>query len=78
MLNYMGRMTIDERIEILEKVVENSKMICTDEGMRQIVEWLKKLKIYDEWLSSFNTDSETECFNAVQELKKRLEDMKND
>lgn len=27
-----------------------------------------------EWLSSFNTDSATECFNAVQELKKRLED----
>lgn len=25
------------------------------------------------WLSSFNTDSATECFTAVQELKKRLE-----
>jgi len=23
-----------------------------------------------EWLSSFNTDSATQCFNAVQELKK--------
>lgn len=26
-----------------------------------------------DWLSSFNTDSATECFTAVQELKKRLE-----
>lgn len=26
-----------------------------------------------EWLSSFNTDSATECFNAVQELKKKVE-----
>lgn len=26
------------------------------------------------WLPTFNTDSATECFTAVQELKKRLED----
>ena len=25
------------------------------------------------WLSSFNTDSATECFTAVQELKKKME-----
>ena len=25
------------------------------------------------WLSTFNTESATECFTAVQELKKRLE-----
>lgn len=28
---------------------------------------------FEEWLSTFNTDSATECFTAVQELKKRLE-----
>ena len=28
---------------------------------------------FKEWLSTFNTDSATECFTAVQELKKRLE-----
>lgn len=27
-----------------------------------------------EWLKSFNTESATACFTAVQELKKRLED----
>lgn len=33
---------------------------------------------FKEWLSSFNTDSATECFTAVQELKKKLEGEKND
>ena len=28
---------------------------------------------FEEWLKSFDTDSATECFTAVQELKKRLE-----
>lgn len=28
---------------------------------------------FKEWLSTFNTDSATQCFTAVQELKKRLE-----
>lgn len=48
MLDYMGRMSIDDRINILEKVIENSKMICSDEGTEQIVEWLKELKAYKE------------------------------
>ena len=33
-------------------------------------------ELFVSWLSSFNTDSATECFTAVQELKKRLEDKK--
>lgn len=28
---------------------------------------------FEEWLSTFNTDRASECFTAVQELKKRLE-----
>ena len=28
---------------------------------------------FEEWLASFNTESATCCFTAVQELKKRLE-----
>ena len=28
---------------------------------------------FEEWLSSFNPDSATECFTAVKELKKKLE-----
>lgn len=30
------------------------------------------------WLSTFNTESATECFTAVQELKKRLENINED
>ena len=34
---------------------------------------LGKTESFEEWLSSFNTESATACFTAVQELKKRLE-----
>lgn len=70
MIYYMGRMSLEDRIKILERVIETTSMFGSDEGMEQIVEWLKELKTYKEWLSSFNTDSATECFTAVQELKK--------
>ena len=35
---------------------------------------------FEEWLKSFNTDSATECFVAVQGLKKKMEkgEMKNE
>lgn len=33
---------------------------------------------FEEWLASFNTESATCCFTAVQELKKRLEGENND
>ena len=35
----------------------------------QEVELTKKI---NEWLSTFNTDSATACFTAVQELKKKV------
>ena len=35
---------------------------------------LGKAESFEEWLSSFNTESATCCFTAVQELKKKLED----
>ena len=35
----------------------------------QLAEWLKELKKYREWLESFNSDSATECFTAVRELR---------
>lgn len=34
---------------------------------------LGKTESFEDWLSTFNTESATECFTAVQELKKRLE-----
>lgn len=41
---------------------------CAEEH-RQLAEWLKELKKYREWLKSFNSDSATECFTAVRELR---------
>lgn len=41
---------------------------CTNGSMWKCVKWL------DEWLSSFNTDSATKCFEAVNILKERLSD----
>lgn len=35
-------------------------------------------ELFVSWLSSFNTESATCCFTAVQELKKRLEGENND
>lgn len=32
---------------------------------------------FEEWLSSFNTESAPQCFNAVQELKKQIEKKQN-
>lgn len=29
---------------------------------------------FEEWLSSFNTDSAPQCFNAVQQLKEKMKD----
>lgn len=37
---------------------------------------LGKAESFEEWLASFNTESAPQCFNAVQELKKKLEDKK--
>lgn len=34
---------------------------------------LGKAESFEEWLSSFNTESAPQCFNAVQELKKQIE-----
>jgi hypothetical protein len=49
MLDYMGRMTLDDRIKTLERVIENTHhMLGADEGMIQLVEWLKELKKYKE------------------------------
>ena len=43
------------------------------EGDNFVYKILKNGVSLEEWLSTFNTNSATECFTAVQELKKRLE-----
>lgn len=41
---------------------------CANKGIKE-----SEIDIH-EWLKSFNTESATACYTAVQELKKRLED----
>lgn len=66
-------------IEIPEDSYEatcNEYMLPPD--VKNVVEAIKNGTPLAEWLSSFNTDSATECFTAIQELKKRRWDlMKN-
>lgn len=46
-----------------------------DEEQYKRIQALPSVKpSFKEWLSTFNTDSATQCFTAVQESKKRLED----
>lgn len=47
---------------------ENKCKECAEEH-RQLAEWLKELKKYREWLESFNSDSATDCFTAVRQLR---------
>lgn len=35
---------------------------------------LGKAESFEEWLSSFNTESAPQCFNAVQELKRKIKE----
>lgn len=51
-------------------MVSNKWVYDCDYGMEQYIinQFLKR------WMTTFNTDSATECFTAVQELKHRLEE----
>ncbi len=47
-----------------------NKTIC----VADIVDAIKNGTPLKEWLSSFNTDSATECFTAIQRLKESVDD----
>lgn len=69
-------MTLDEAIIHCEEVADRCAVTdgnreCED-NHRQLAEWLKELKQYREWLKSFNSDSATDCFTAVRNLRSRV------
>ena len=39
-----------------------------------LLQYFNKPKLIKEWLSTFNTESATECFTEVQQLKKTIND----
>lgn len=59
----------------MDKLIGDAKYFILDN-----VKTTKPKRIYQlisDWLSTFNTDSATECFTAVQELKKQIEKKQN-
>lgn len=57
-----------------EKIIE--KRLSKEELKRILLLGVNSDAQIKSWLSSFNTESAPQCFNAVQELKKKLEDKK--
>jgi hypothetical protein len=52
-----------------------TKEISKEELERALLRFYNNNSVIDvkEWMSSFNTESASCCFNAVQELKKKVE-----
>lgn len=66
-------------IETIQPYCENILQTIIDkEELKQILlngiqkQQTYKKQIIKDWLSTFNTDSATACFTAVQELKKKI------
>lgn len=66
---------IYDRTEEEEKIESTEFGEALDMGMEALITIEQQQNIKDwlsYWLSTFNTDSATECFTAVQELKENL------
>lgn len=61
-------------IDIPNDTQENMKkgFVSFYEKDRALLRAIQEGKPVKDWLSSFNTDSITECFEAIQELKKKV------
>lgn len=60
-------------IEDMPSVTPQQRVYDCDFGQEQFEKRRFLNEYLRKWLSSFNTESATVCFTAVQELKKRLE-----
>lgn len=56
---------------------ELTENMSEEEILETVIQAKVRARLY-EWLTSFNTNSATECFTAVQELKKRIEEVEED
>lgn len=64
------------REDIKMRYVAKDLCLCGNyevETLDMLTEVFKGCTPLKEWLSSFNTESATECFTAVQRLKKRVD-----
>lgn len=55
-----------------ENIIE--QRISKKELELALLQYFNKPKLIKEWLSTFNTESATECFTAVQQLKEKIYD----
>ena len=55
-----------------ENIIE--QRISKKELNLALLQYFNKPKLIKEWLSTFNTESATECFTAVQQLKQTIND----
>lgn len=51
---------------------EYEHIVYEDDGIDELREKIADSIPLKKWLSSFNTDSATECFTAIQELRKKV------
>ena len=73
-------MTREEKVNLLNELLEieekNDIGNLTTTDRREFQQWVEDLETVptnlQDWLSTFNTESATECFTAVQRLKERV------
>lgn len=70
-------MTFDEAKKIVRSecyahnLLNLDRTLMINEALDTIIEHAER-QSYEDWLETFNTDSATECFTAVQQLKEKL------
>lgn len=65
-------MTNEEAIHNLYALKLRTKILSDKKALEMAIKALEQ-QPYKDWLSTFNTESATACFTAVQELKKRVD-----
>lgn len=72
----MAKISLESRIEVLEKVIENTHMFGADEGTKQIVEWLKELKARRRIDKLDNIIKKTAQYQMPQDLEEMRNEIK--
>lgn len=72
MMEIVIKISEDVYTRLFDKGIQDNEIAIDD--ICEIARALRLGKPLKEWLSSFNTDSATECFTAVQRLKESLND----
>lgn len=60
-------------VDLIKHIGNRGKLVYTENGYEPCIEQVITVDALREWLSSFDSNSATECFTAVNLLKQRLE-----